>query len=83
MDLFNYHGLDWFAMTASFMAVYSLGNKNKVGFIFFICSNFVWVYVGYLAESPAIMTGNAISLLLNFRSLALWYRRGLTKTNET
>jgi hypothetical protein len=75
MDIFKYYGLDWIAMALSLFAVYLLGNRNKWGFISFIISNAIWVYVGYLTDSFAIAVGNAVFLIMNSRGWLKWLKK--------
>ncbi len=73
-DLLRFYGIDWVAMTLSLYAVYLLGNRNKWGFVSFIISNALWVYVGYLTGSYAIAIGNFVFLLMNSRGYLKWVR---------
>ena len=68
----NYYFLDWIAMAASFLAVYLLGQKNKLGFISFLFANISWVAVGVLAESAGILIGNIGFFALNLRGFLKW-----------
>lgn len=79
MDFFKYYGVDWLAMTLSLYAVYLLGNKNKWGFVAFIISNALWLYVGYLTNSYAIAVGNFIFLLTNTRGWVRWTKEEKAK----
>jgi nicotinamide riboside transporter PnuC len=80
MDIFKFYGLDWIAMSLSLLAVYLLGNRNKLGFVSFIISNAIWVYVGYLTGSYAIAIGNFIFLLMNLRGWIRWKREAANIT---
>lgn len=71
-DIFRYYATDWLGMTATLLAVWLLGNKNKYGFVSFIISNILWIAVGILAESAAIVIGNFIFLIINVRGLVKW-----------
>lgn len=70
----DYLLFDWAAMATTFLAVYMLGNHNKWGFIVFMVSNACWIAVGVLAESDAMIWGNAIFLVVNFRGWVKWRR---------
>ncbi|HHF3026261.1 TPA: aminotransferase, partial [Vibrio diabolicus] len=48
MEYFQYYGIDWVAMVLTFLAIWQIGNKNKIGFILMMCGNTSWVAVGYL-----------------------------------
>jgi len=48
MEIFlKYYALDWLATTLSLLAVYLLGNKNKLGFIIFSAANMLWIFLGF------------------------------------
>ncbi len=68
----SYYGLDWVAMGTSLLAVYLLGQKNRLGFASFLVSNAIWVVVGMLATSWGIVAGNVIFFGLNVRGWLKW-----------
>ncbi len=68
----DYYFLDWIAMTTSILAVYLLGQKNRLGFAAFLVSNALWMAVGVLAGSYGILLGNVIFFGLNLRGLVKW-----------
>ena len=73
INVFNYYGLDWLAMGLSVLAVYLLGNKNRLGFITFMTANMLWIFVGFvLMQSAGIALGNIIFLVLNTRGFLKW-----------
>ncbi|KAB2917714.1 MAG: nicotinamide mononucleotide transporter [Bacteroidetes bacterium] len=80
-DLLRFYGIDWVAMALSLYAVYLLGNRNKWGFVSFIISNALWVYVGYLTGSYAIAIGNFVFLLMNSRGYLKWVREARVSQN--
>lgn len=80
-DLLRFYGIDWVAMALSLYAVYLLGNRNKWGFVSFIISNALWVYVGYLTGSYAIAIGNFVFLLMNSRGYLKWVRESRASQN--
>lgn len=80
-DLLRFYGIDWVAMALSLYAVYLLGNRNKWGFVSFIISNALWVYVGYLTGSYAIAIGNFVFLLMNSRGYLKWVREARALQN--
>jgi hypothetical protein len=43
--LLKYHGLDWLGMASSLLAVYLMGNKKRVGFIFNMLANALFIYL--------------------------------------
>lgn len=74
MEVFlKYYALDWIAMGLSLLAVYLLGNKNKLGFISFIIANLLWVILGFsLINSLGIAIGNLVFLIMNIRGYLSW-----------
>jgi hypothetical protein len=74
MEIFlKYYALDWLAMALSLLAVYLLGNKNKLGFISFSIANTVWIIVGFfLMNSLGIAIGNIVFLIMNVRGFFSW-----------
>lgn len=60
MEYFQYYGIDWVAMVLTFLAIWQIGNKNKIGFILMMCGNTGWVAVGYLTGSVAMIIANII-----------------------
>jgi hypothetical protein len=71
--LLKYYGLDWLAMALSLLAVYLLGNKNRIGFVSFVTANTLWVYLGIaLIGSYGIAVGNFVFLIMNVRGFLKW-----------
>jgi hypothetical protein len=69
----KYYTLDWLAMALSLLAVYLLGNKNKMGFISFSIANTIWVFLGFfLMNSLGIAIGNIVFLIMNIRGFITW-----------
>lgn len=81
MEVFlKYYALDWLAMGLSLLAVYLLGNKNKLGFVSFILANMLWTILGFtLINSLGIAIGNLIFLVMNIRGFMSWNK---TPQNE-
>ena len=67
MPKMEYYFIDWVAMGSSLLAVYLLGQKNRLGFACFMGSNVLWVAVGVLAGSAGILIGNVVFFGLNLR----------------
>ncbi len=42
----HYYGLDWLAMALSLLALWLIGNKNRLGFAAFVLANLTWMVVG-------------------------------------
>lgn len=71
--LLKYYGLDWLAMAASLLAVYLMGNKNRLGFISYILANALWIYLGiFRMQSFGISIGNIFFLFMNVRGYLKW-----------
>ena len=71
-DLFRYYGLDWLWFGTSILAVYLLGNKNKLGFVSMIVSDLTDLAMAYLTQSNATLIGSLIYLVLNVRGWYAW-----------
>ncbi len=80
MEIFlKYYALDWLAMALSLLAVYLLGNKNKLGFISFSIANAIWVFLGFvLMHSLGIGVGNVVFLIMNIRGFISWNNKAQT-----
>jgi len=72
MDYFQFWGIDWIAMVLTFLAIWQIGNKNKVGFILMMGGNTSWITVGYLIGSMAIIIANIIFFSMNLRAIIKW-----------
>ncbi|MCJ8312583.1 MAG: PnuC protein [Saccharospirillaceae bacterium] len=72
MDYLQYYGVDWLAMVLTFVAIWQIGNKNKIGFMLMMCGNTSWVFVGILTESVAMVIANIIFFSMNVRALLKW-----------
>lgn len=74
MDTFlKYYGLDWLAMGTSLLAVYLIGNKNRLGFLSYIIANSLWIYLGiFKMQSLGISIGNVFFLAMNLRGFMKW-----------
>lgn len=80
-DLFVYYGIDWLWYGASILAVYLLGNRNKLGFVSMIVSDLMGLAMAYLTHSSATLVGSLLYLLLNVRGWYAW--RAAEKSNDT
>ena len=70
--LLGYFGIDWIAMVFTFVAIYLLGNKSRVGFLTMMCGNACWVGVGILTSSAAMVIANAVFFAMNARGWHRW-----------
>lgn len=81
----KYYGLDWIAMAASLLAVYLIGNKNRMGFASYIIANVVWIYLGiFKMQSLGISVGNVFFFMMNLRGFLKWKNQSniTDNTNE-
>ena len=67
-------GLDWLAMLLSLLALYLIGNKNRLGFLSFMIANLSWIAAAFLLGNVAIGLGNAIFFAYNLRGFKTWSR---------
>lgn len=79
MDYFTdnalrYLGLDWAAMVLTFVSLYLLGNRNRLGFVMGIGANFFWFSYGFMSGSLANMLCSVVVMLLQFRGWQKWNR---------
>ncbi len=72
MDIWQYHGIDWLALVLTFLAIWQIGNKNKIGFILMMSGNTSWIAIGFLSDSMAMMIANVIFFTMNVRALVKW-----------
>jgi hypothetical protein len=79
MDYLQFYGIDWFAMVLTFLAIWQIGNKNKIGFILMMCGNSSWIAVGYLTGSLAMVIANLIFMAMNLRAIMKWSKPTNTK----
>ena len=70
--MFQYLGLDWFAMVLTFSAIYLLGNKSRVGFLIMILGNVCWAAIGTWAHSYGMLLANLGFLAMNVRGYLKW-----------
>ncbi|MEM1099824.1 MAG: nicotinamide mononucleotide transporter [Planctomycetota bacterium] len=72
--LFHYYGVDWLAMTLTFLAIYLLGNKSRSGFVVMMAGNASWFVLGLLTASVAMLVANAVFFAMNVRGFWRWSR---------
>ena len=68
----KFYGIDWLAMVFSLLALYFLGQKNRIGFVLFMVANASWIFVGWFAPSIAIIIGNLVFFATNLRGYRRW-----------
>lgn len=69
-------------MVLTFLAIWQIGNQNRIGFILMIFGNACWIAVGYLTDSMAMMIANLIFCLLNVRAILKWSKAAHQHSQE-
>ena len=69
---FDFYGCDWAAMTFTFISLYLLGNKSRVGFLAGIIANVFWFSYGYQTDSIANMFCSFAVICLQARGWKNW-----------
>lgn len=70
----KYYGVDILAMTLSFIGIYTIGNKQRYGFIIAMIGNMLWFTLGVLTKSIGLLFANFILALLYIRAFIRWDR---------
>jgi len=79
-NISTYYGIDWAAIILGLYAVYLLGNKRKIGFIYFSISNALWIILGvFYMSSYGMAIGNLAFLLINIRGYIQWHQESIAK----
>jgi len=73
-DLLSYYGVDWLAMMLTFVAIYYIGEKRRIGLVIMIVGNACWVAMGMLTHSIAMVVANTSFTCLNALALYKWSR---------
>ncbi|MCC6415512.1 MAG: nicotinamide mononucleotide transporter [Opitutaceae bacterium] len=71
---FQHHGLDWVAMALTFFAIYSLGNKQRRGFVIMMAGNTCWIILAFKFQSLGMIAANAVFCAMNLRGFICWSR---------
>lgn len=72
MTAFQYFGIDWLAMVLTFLAIWQIGNKNKLGFVLMMSGNSCWIAMGLMTDSIAMIIANIIFFTMNLRAVLKW-----------
>lgn len=59
-------------MSATFAAIYLLGNKNRCGFLLMTLGNLCWAGIGIWMQSIAMIVANAAFCGMNLRAFLKW-----------
>ncbi len=80
MSYFQFYGVDWIAMVMTFLAIWNIGNQNKIGFALMMLGNSCWIVVGYLTGSIAMIIANVIFFSMNIRAILKWSKSASSAT---
>jgi len=73
INLLNYYGLDWLAMSFGFIGMWLLGKKRKVSFIFTAVGMMFAFSVSVLSSQYGFMVANTIMFGLAIRNYIMWH----------
>ena len=59
-------------MCLTFTAIYLLGNKSRLGFVVMMLGNLLWCFIGFWAESYAMLIANLGFFSMNVRGFVKW-----------
>lgn len=68
----QYFGIDWLAMSLTFVAIWLLGNKSRHGFLIMMAGNLCWSAIGLWAHSYAMIVANLGFFSMNVRGYLKW-----------
>lgn len=68
----HYLGVYWGAMCLTFMAIYLLGNRSRIGFLIMMSGNLLWCVIGVWARSYAMLIANLGFFSMNVRGFIKW-----------
>lgn len=71
---FQHYGLDWIAMALTFFAIYSLGNKQRRGFVIMMAGNTCWIILAFKFQSLGMVLANVVFFAMNLRGFIRWRR---------
>lgn len=71
-SLQQYYGLDWIAMISSFLSVYLLGNRYRLGFVFGVIGALSWLLFNSLVDSLPGVVSNLVLIGLHIRGYMRW-----------
>lgn len=72
LDLLQYYGFDWIAAIFTIFGLYSLGNKQRNGFLYNIIAITSGTVVCIMINSIPFVLMNVIVLILNIRGYIKW-----------
>jgi len=68
----QYFGIDWLAMSLTFVAIWLLGNKSRRGFLIMMAGKLCWSAIGLWAHSYAMIVANLGFFSMNVRGYLKW-----------
>jgi len=68
----KYYGFDWAAMVATFISLWLIGNKVRLGFLIGIGANVCWFGYGLIGDSIANMLASCVVAGLQWRGWVRW-----------
>lgn len=66
------HYLGVVAMFFTFLAIYLLGNKSRIGFLIMMSGNVLWCVIGVWAKSYGMLIANLGFCSMNARGFIKW-----------
>ncbi len=72
--MLQHYGVDWIAMVLTFIAIYSLGNKQRYGFCVMMAGNACWIALAVRFQSYGMLAANAVFFAMNLRGFVRWGR---------
>jgi len=75
--LTQYYGVDLIATAITFLGIYQLGNKKRIGFIMTLIGNLMWLAFGVMTSSLGILIANLGLAMLNIRGYYKWGKTSL------
>lgn len=71
-NVLQFYGVDWLAMVVTFIAFWQMGNKERRGFLMMVVANILWLIIGILTGSIAMLVANVAFAVLNARTYMKW-----------
>ena len=64
--------VECFTVLVMIVTLIQFGNKNKIGWLLSIVTNFLWIYIGIIREVPVIIIATIVYFIFNIRGYLLW-----------
>jgi hypothetical protein len=59
-------------MLLTFIAIYSLGNKQRRGFVIMMAGNTCWIVLAFKFQSLGMILANVVFFAMNLRGFVRW-----------